>query len=176
MNDVSIEIIYERYELERFRQDILTMGETGLFLPVCFIEADGKIGATYDSDGYDRLTAIKDKSAGLLLGCVRSIMEKSERAESSCFFSGEYSVDPRYIFIERGTGEAALIYRKVVPATKGELLDRLKKILLLYNGPGMPGSLKEGIAVLSEKSRSFYAIEKKIRELERAAKGQDPYR
>ena len=52
MNDEKIEVIYKGTELESFRRDILAGNLCDIFLPVSFVQADGYIGAVYDTQGY----------------------------------------------------------------------------------------------------------------------------
>ena len=127
--DDKIEIIYREPELERFRRDILAGNLCDIFLPVTFIQSDGLIGAVYDMRGYERYADISRFRASTLIGTVTSIMEKSRQADRRYMFMGEYSLDPRLVFVDREIPDAALIYRKTAPRPKEAVFGDLRRLL-----------------------------------------------
>ena len=112
MTDDKIELIYDDKELENFRKDILAGNLCDIFLPVSFIDADGRTGAVYDTKGYVKYTDIKNAPASTLIGAVTSLLDKSRQAERRYFFTDEYSLDPSLLFVNDRIPDAALIYRK----------------------------------------------------------------
>lgn len=163
MTDDKIEWIYERNELENFRKDILAGNLCDIFLPVSFIDADGKIGAVYDTKGYSRFSELEKTNASTLIGTVTSILEKSRQAERRYFFTGEYSLDPALLFVDPRIPDAALIYRKTSGRPKREVLEDLKLIL----GSGDRNSrsvikgeefIRKAMFILSDAGKSYDVI------------------
>lgn len=160
MTDGKIEIIYKESDIERFRRDILAGNLCDIFLPVTFIEADGMIGAVYDTEGYVRYTDLKDVSASTLIGAVTSILEKSRQAERRYFFTGEYSIDPSLLFVNLKIPDAALIYGKCVPMCKMVFLDCLKRILKPEENVVVRGEdfIRKALFILGDSSKSYEVI------------------
>lgn len=166
MTDDKIELIYKSSDLENFRKDILAGNLCDIFLPVSFIDADGKIGAVYDTKGYTRFSDLKCINASTLIGAVTSILEKSRQAERRYFFTGEYSLDPGLLFVNPKIPDAALIYRKARGRSKKEVLADLRKIL----SPGATATgnvrvevkgedfVRKAMFILSDDSRSYDVI------------------
>ena len=159
MNDEKIEIIYSSKELELFRRDILAGNLCDIFLPVSFIQADGSIGAVYDMHGYKYYGEIKDVKASTLIGIVTSLMEKSKQADRRYFFTGEYSLDPRLVFVDTRIPDAALIYRKIYPQTRTEVLESLKRLLQPERAETKGVDyVRKALFILSDHMRSFEII------------------
>ena len=159
MTDEKIEVIYRAGELEKFRQDILAGDLCDIFLPVSFICADGSTGAVYDMSGYERYSMIRHFKASTLIGTVTSIMEKSRQAERRYFFTGEYSLDPGLVFVNTRIPDAALIYRKIHPKPKDEVLDDLKKLLQPVNADTEGQDfIRKALFIMNDSSRSSEII------------------
>lgn len=159
MNDEKIEIIYNDNELEQFRRDILAGNLCDIFLPVSFIQADGCIGAVYDMHGYEYYPDIRKVKASVLIGVVTSLMEKSSQANRRYFFMGEYSFDPRLVFVNTKVPDAALIYRKTIPGSPLVILDEFKQLLKPENAE-VTGIdyIRKALYTLSDSHRSFEII------------------
>ena len=160
MTDDKVEIIYKETELEKFRRDILAGNLCDIFLPVSFIEADGFIGAVYDSSGYVKYTDIRNAPASTLIGAVTSLLEKSRQAERRYFFTGEYSLDPSLLFVNDKIPDAALIYRKTECRAKSLILEELKAILTPENGVEPKGEdfIRKAKFILSDVHKSYEVI------------------
>lgn len=164
MTDDKIEWIYERNELESFRKDILAGNLCDIFLPVSFIDADGKIGAVYDTKGYTRFSDLEKMNASTLIGTVTSLLEKSRQAERRYFFTGEYSLDPALLFVDPRIPDAALIYRKTSGRPKKNVLEDLK--LILSSGAGSDSHsvikgedfIRKAMFILSDAGKSYDVI------------------
>ena len=160
MTDDKVEIIYKETELEKFRRDILAGNLCDIFLPVSFIEADGFIGAVYDSSGYVKYTDIRNAPASTLIGAVTSLLEKSRQAERRYFFTGEYSLDPSLLFVNDKIPDAALIYRNTECRAKSLILEELKAILTPENGVEPKGEdfIRKAKFILSDVHKSYEVI------------------
>lgn len=129
MSDERVEILYRAGELEKFRKDILAGNLCDIFLPASFIEADNAVGAVYDTSGYMRYPDMHDIAASTLIGIVTSILDKTGQADRRYFFTGEYSLDKRLIYVHKKIPDARLIYRRTAPFGKNEMLEKFKEIL-----------------------------------------------
>ena len=160
MTDEKIEIIYKTEEIENFRRDILAGNLCDIFLPVSFIEADGRIGAVYDTQGYTRFTDLKETKASTLIGAVTSLIEKSRQAERRYFFIGEYSLDTSLLFVNEKIPDAALIYRKTNQCAKAVTQEELKRVLSPENGIKIKGEdfVRKAMFILSDHSKSYDVI------------------
>ena len=160
MTDDKIEIIYRKDELENFRRDILAGNLCDIFLPVSFIEADGFVGAVYDTSGDVKYTDIKNAPASTLIGAVTSLLEKSRQAERRYFFTDEYSLDPSLLFVNDRIPDAALIYRKTKCRNKKQVLEDLKTILTPENGVEPKGEdfIRKAKFILSDVHKSYEVI------------------
>ena len=159
MNDDKIEVIYSESELEKFRQDILAGNLCDIFLPVSFIRADGYVGAVYDSGGYERYVDLRQVKASVLIGLVTSIIEKAGQGDRRYFFSGEYSLDPRLVFLKTKIPDTALIYKRTAPRSKAEVLSDLKRLLRPENCE-IKGEdyIREAMFILNDGTKSFEII------------------
>ena len=155
MTDDKIEVIYGKGELENFRMDILAGNLCDIFLPVSFIEADGFVGAVYDTSGYVKYTDIKNAAASTLIGAVTSLLEKSRQAERRYFFT-----DESLLFVNDRIPDAALIYRKTKCRNKKQVLEDLKTILTPENGVEPKGEdfIRKAKFILSDVHKSYEVI------------------
>ena len=160
MTDDKIELIYDDKELENFRKDILAGNLCDIFLPVSFIDADGRTGAVYDTKGYVKYTDIKNAPASTLIGAVTSLLDKSRQAERRYFFTDEYSLDPSLLFVNDRIPDAALIYRKTKCRNKKQVLEDLKTILTPENGVEPKGEdfIRKAKFILSDVHKSYEVI------------------
>lgn len=171
MSDERIEILYRKGELEKFRKDILAGKLCDIFLPASFIDADNAVGAVYDTTGYIRYQDIKEVRASTLIGIVTSILDKSRQAERRYFFTGEYSLDPRLIYVHRKIPDAALIYRKTSACSKTEVLEQLKTLLMPDEDVIVKGKdyIRKALFILGDSSRSYELIRHDLMALETEA-------
>jgi len=166
MNDRTIEMFYAGKDVDRFRMEILSMGLCDLFLPASLVIERNGYGMAYDTAGCRNLMQLRNVSASTLIGCVCSILDKSNQAARRYFFDGEYSLDPGVVFLKGKVPDAYLIYNRTTPRSRREVLFDLSRILKLPNrDPEGDVFLEKACGVLQDPGRSYFRITHELKQI-----------
>ncbi|WP_161874788.1 hypothetical protein ACPW7J_08910 [Ihubacter sp. rT4E-8] len=128
------EIKYKKEKVPNYVLDILTAGAGSLFLPVGFVRDEEFLFGHYKTEGYRKLTAMKEIGTEDILGIVLGLLHGIWQGERVYLFSEIYEILPEYIFVSRGYDVIKMVF---VPAEEQKkLTDKLRDLLLYLRERG----------------------------------------
>lgn len=125
----NIELKYEKYKLENYIMDMLTLETCKLFLPAAFIQTEEDVIASYRTEGFCKLSALKEFETEDLLSIIISLLEGIDDAQRHYIFPDEYVMNDESIYVQRDLRQIKMIF---IPEKEERLLNDKIAALLEY--------------------------------------------
>lgn len=106
----SLEMKYENHKLENYIMDMLTLETCKLFLPAAFIKTEKEVIASYQTEGYGRLSDLKEIETEDIFNIVLSLLEGVDDAEHHYIFANEYEINTESVFVQKGMHKAKVLF------------------------------------------------------------------
>ena len=90
--------------------DMLATETCRLFLPAAFIQTGEGVFASYQTEGYCRLTALKENDTEDVLSIILSLLYGIEDAQCHYIYPDEYQINQESIFVKRGLHQVKAVY------------------------------------------------------------------
>lgn len=110
MNRVIRVRLTENEELFPWKREVLLSGGCRGILPLGVIESGGEVFGYYRTEGFVRLSAMVNVSAGEILTIVERVLECIEICRDCLVFPGEYVLSVDTVYVTEDLREARLAY------------------------------------------------------------------
>ncbi len=106
----NMELKYQKYKLENYIMDMLTLETCKIFLPAAFIQTEEEVIASYRTEGFCNLSTLKEIETEDLLSVVLSLLEGIDDAQRHYIFPNEYVVNDESVYVQKDLHQAKLIF------------------------------------------------------------------
>lgn len=105
-----IEIEYKEFDFYEYQKDILSMGICKVFIPMGFINSDGKEIAVYNTDKYLPITMINRITGAQALRILYTLIDGMKKAESHCIYMDDYKINPEYVSVKKDDMSGGILF------------------------------------------------------------------
>lgn len=130
----KIEVRYEQDAIKPYVLDILTLGLCRFFFSGSFVCDSGRILASYQTEGFRRLTSLKHIGTEDIFTIVISVLQGASAGERHYIFSEEYDIDAESVFVDKSISAVKLIFTPSV--YKNTLSEKMIHLLHFFREVG----------------------------------------
>ncbi len=101
---------YDKSQMGEYMIELLTLGVCDLFLRAGFVEEEGHLLASYQTEGFRPLSSVAEISTGEIFNVILRLYRGIYQCEKHCLFAELFQTDPAWIFTDQDYSRVKMVF------------------------------------------------------------------